>query len=119
MSEQAPAVPRSRAVIRQAWVERLDRFAASGLCVVAFPRSEGVSCHAFYYWKHKLAAAANSANDAHGLCLWCQRLEAGRYHFPDAPADVSSVEMTAGAFQMILDGIDLSRVHRFKRFASG
>ena len=64
MSEQAPAVPRSRAVIRQAWVERLDRFAASGLCVVAFPRSEGVSCHAFYYWKHKLAAAANSANDA-------------------------------------------------------
>ncbi len=21
----------------------------------------------------------------HGLCLWCQRLEAGRYHFPDAP----------------------------------
>ena len=52
----------------------------------------------------------------HGLCLFCQRLEAGRYHFPDAPADASSIELTAGQFQMVLDGIDLSRVRRFKRF---
>jgi hypothetical protein len=29
------------------------------------------------------------------------------------------VELTAGQFQMILDGIDLSRVRRFKRFAPG
>ena len=27
----------------------------------------------------------------HGLCLFCQRLEAGRYHFPDAPAGAASV----------------------------
>jgi transposase len=53
----------------------------------------------------------------HGLCLFCQRLEAGRYHFPDAPADTARVELSAGQFQMILDGIDLSRVRRFKRFA--
>lgn len=54
----------------------------------------------------------------HGLCLWSQRLEAGRYHFP-APADGDSkVELTAGQFQMILDGIDLSRVRRFKRFVA-
>ena len=53
----------------------------------------------------------------HGLCLWCQRLEAGRYHFPDADAATSgAVELSAGAFQMVLDGIDLSRVKRFKRF---
>jgi transposase len=53
----------------------------------------------------------------HGLCLWCQRLEAGRYHFPDAPTDATTLELTAGQFQMVLDGIDLSRVRRFKRFA--
>lgn len=53
-----------------------------------------------------------------GLCLWCQRLEAGRYHFPDATdPKADKVELTAGAFQMILDGIDLSRVKRFKRFS--
>jgi transposase len=55
----------------------------------------------------------------HGLCLWCQRLEAGRYHFPDATdPQADKVELAAGAFQMILDGIDLSRVKRFKRFSA-
>jgi transposase len=53
----------------------------------------------------------------HGLCLWCQRLEAGRYHFPEAAAGARSVALTAGQFQMVLDGIDLSRVRRFKRLA--
>jgi transposase len=53
----------------------------------------------------------------HGLCLWCQRLEAGRYHFPDAPTGVPAVELSAGQLQMVLDGIDLSRVRRFKRFS--
>ena len=52
----------------------------------------------------------------HGLCLWCQRLEAGRYHFPDAPDATGAVELSVGVFQMVLDGIDLSRVKRFKRF---
>jgi transposase len=54
----------------------------------------------------------------HGLCLWCQRLESGRFHFPDAPPNQVRVELTAGAFQMILDGIDLSRVKRFKRYSA-
>jgi transposase len=53
----------------------------------------------------------------HGLCLWCQRLEAGRYHFPEAAADKAGVELSVCQFQMILDGIDTSRVRRFKRFA--
>lgn len=54
----------------------------------------------------------------HGLCLWCQRLEAGRYHFPDAASDASGVELSVGQFQMVLDGIDLTRLRRFKRFSS-
>ncbi|MFN0068744.1 MAG: IS66 family insertion sequence element accessory protein TnpB [Limisphaerales bacterium] len=53
----------------------------------------------------------------HGLCLWCQRLESGRYHFPAADASSGAVEMSAAAFGMVLEGIDLSRVRRFKRFA--
>jgi transposase len=52
----------------------------------------------------------------HGLCLWCQRLEQGRYHFPPVTPDCRSVELSAGQFQMILDGIDLTRVKRFKRY---
>ena len=52
----------------------------------------------------------------HGLCLWCQQLEAGRYHFPEATA--TGIELTAAQFAMILDGIDVSHVRRFKRFTS-
>ena len=52
----------------------------------------------------------------HGLCLWCQCLEAGRYHFPEATA--AGIELSAAQFAMILDGIDVSRVRRFKRFST-
>jgi transposase len=54
----------------------------------------------------------------HGLCLWCQRLEAGRYHFP-APANAqNALEMTPAELAMVLDGIDLTG-RRFKRFQRG
>jgi transposase len=55
----------------------------------------------------------------HGLCLWCQRLEAGRYHFPASSGADAGIELSPGQFHMILDGIDLSRVRRFKRFRPG
>ena len=51
----------------------------------------------------------------HGLCLWCQRLEVGRYHFPEATT--TGIELSAAQFAMILDGIDVSRVRRFKRYS--
>ena len=55
----------------------------------------------------------------HGLCLFCQRLEQGTYHFPRPPEGATAVELTAAQFLMALDGIDLDRVRRFKRFSPG
>jgi transposase len=52
----------------------------------------------------------------HGLCLWCQRLEAGRYHFPQPQEGQASIELTASQFAMILDGIDLTHLRHFKRY---
>src|SRR5690349_19440400 len=37
------------------WVERLKRFAAGGLSVVAFCAAEGVSQANFYLWRRRLA----------------------------------------------------------------
>src|SRR5437868_110354 len=124
-STNCEAAPRGRTATRQAWAERLTRFAASGLSVAQFCALEGVSAPSFYSLSGHLFIFRNRGADrlkvlywgGHGLCLWCQRLEAGRYHFPSAPPDATSLELTAGQFQMILDGIDLSRVQRFKRFA--
>ena len=82
-------------------------------------RADPLSGHLFIFTNR----AANRLKvlywGGHGLCLWCQRLEAGRYHFPTAEPVATSIELTVGQFQMILDGIDLSRVRRFKRFQLG
>jgi transposase len=48
----------SRADARQAWAERLRRFASSGLPVAAFCAADGVSSPSFYSWKRRLAGAA-------------------------------------------------------------
>ena len=52
----------------------------------------------------------------HGLCLWCQRLEAGRYHVPGPTPGAAGAELTTAPFAMIPDGIDLSRVRRLRRY---
>ena len=54
----APSTPRPRAAARQAWVERLQRFADAGLTPAQFCAAEGVSLPSFYAWKRRLAAVA-------------------------------------------------------------
>jgi len=45
-----------------------------------------------------------------GLCLWCQRLEVGRYQFP--PVTDGRLELTATPFALILDGFDPTTARR-------
>ena len=57
VSSEVPSRPPSRAAARQAWVERLARFPASGLSAAAFCAQEGVALASFYAWKRRLAGA--------------------------------------------------------------
>jgi transposase len=57
---QTPRLPRSRASARQDWVQRLERFARSGLSPAQFCAAEGVSLPSFYSWKRRLTAEARS-----------------------------------------------------------
>jgi hypothetical protein len=61
MTEPAAAAPRSRAACRQAWVERLARFAASGQTAAQFCAAEAVAVASLYHWKRRLAAPAPPA----------------------------------------------------------
>ena len=75
----APEVPcptGPRAATRQLWVERLQRFAASGQRPAAFCAQEGVSLPSFYAWKRRLAAPDADAATPHepGLRLLPVRL---------------------------------------------
>jgi hypothetical protein len=63
MSEIVNRPARCRTETRQLWVERLQRFDASDLSVVAFCKLEGVSAQAFYYWKHKLQRPTLTSTD--------------------------------------------------------
>jgi transposase len=82
-------------------------------------QADPLSGHLFIFRNKKADRLKVLYWGGHGLCLPCQRLEAGRYHFPEAPPGAAGVALSPGAFQMVLDGIDLSRVRRFKRFAAG
>jgi hypothetical protein len=61
---EAPRPPRSRDAARQAWAERLERFAAAGLTTAQFCAAEGVSVASFYLWKRRLAPADSASAPA-------------------------------------------------------
>jgi transposase len=55
MTDPVLAPPRSRAAVRQTWVERLARFDSAGLSTAQFCAAEGVSLASFYLWKRRLS----------------------------------------------------------------
>lgn len=58
----ADTTPTILATGRDAWTDRLRRFASSGLTITAFCKAEGVRTQAFYHWRNKLAGNAPSAD---------------------------------------------------------
>lgn len=95
---------RSRAAARQAWVERLGRFAHSGLRPAQFCAVEGVSLPSFYSWKRRLAAgtASHAADTASGPRLLPLRLA--------GPAAALEVVLPGGAVLRLGPGCDLAFV---------
>ena len=55
--------------------------------------------------------------EAGGYCLWSKRLEQGRFHFDPRRGDKQGLSWTD--LQLIIEGIDLSSVRRFKRYRRG
>ena len=51
--------------------------------------------------------------DRSGYCLWAKRLEQGRFH-PAGVADKQRLQWTE--LKLILEGIDLRSIRRFKRY---
>jgi transposase len=76
--------------------------------------ADPLSGHLFVFFNRKADRLKVLYWDRDGLCLWYKRLEQGRFHFPAAGA--ASLELTPGQLQMILDGVDVERVRRFKRY---
>jgi transposase len=52
-----------------------------------------------------------------GFSIWFKRLESGTFRFPAVTGESKSIEITRTGLAMILEGIDLSRLPRQKRFS--
>jgi transposase len=55
--------------------------------------------------------------DRDGLAIFYKRLEEGRFTFPAATGEVRQIEMTAADLQLVLQGIDPTKVQRTKRYS--
>jgi hypothetical protein len=62
--EPIPVPTRSRAGARQAWIDRLARFADANRRPAEFCASEGVSLASFYLWKRRLTQPTAELADA-------------------------------------------------------
>lgn len=51
-----------------------------------------------------------------GLVLWYKRLEKGRLKMPKIGESMSSIELDSGELSMLLEGLDLNKVKRPKRW---
>lgn len=55
--------------------------------------------------------------DRSGFCLFCKRLERGRFRWPaGATAGAGCVELEAGELSLVLEGIDLREARRRPRW---
>ena len=54
--------------------------------------------------------------DRDGWALWYKRLEEGTFKLPRFDEKAMSVELRASELAMILDGIDVSRLERVRRY---
>jgi transposase len=55
--------------------------------------------------------------DGDGFAIWFKRLESGTFRFPAVSGNAPAIELTRTGLAMILEGIDLSRLPRQKRFS--
>jgi transposase len=55
--------------------------------------------------------------DGDGFAIWYKRLETGTFRFPAVVGNTKSIEITRSGLAMILEGIDLSRLPKQKRFS--
>jgi transposase len=54
--------------------------------------------------------------DRDGFVLWYKRLETGVFKLPQLEAGTRSVELRGSELAMILDGIDMSKLKRVRRY---
>ena len=75
-----------------------------------------LSGHLFVFRSRRSDRLKILAWDRDGFILWYKRLEAGVFKLPRVDAGARSVELRASELAMVLDGIDMSKLKRVRRY---
>jgi transposase len=79
-------------------------------------RADLFSGHLFVFVSRRGDRVKILAWDRGGLALWYKRLEKGRFRVPRVEEGSRSVQMDSGELSMLLEGIDIGKVRRPKRW---
>ena len=74
------------------------------------------SGHLFVFFSRRGNTVKILTWDRGGFVVWHKRLEYGRYKIPKTAVGDTRIQMDAGQLSMLLDGVDLSKVRRQKRW---
>jgi transposase len=89
-----------------------DRLAAE---VREYLHHDPLSGHVFVFRNKRADRIKLLYWDEDGFVILYKRLEAGIFHLPKA--DAPSVQLRAADLQMLLDGVELESVKRFRRYS--
>jgi transposase len=83
-------------------------------CVEQLIGVDPLSGHMFVFFNKRATMVKVLAWDRTGFCIWCKRLETGKFSTASINASGSSIELPE--LMLILEGIDLTGARRRKRF---
>jgi len=79
--------------------------------------SDPLSGHLFVFLNRTQTLMKILYWDGDGFAIWYKRLESGTFRLPAVTSETKSLDLTRSGLAMILEGIDLSRLPRQKRFS--
>ena len=114
--DEEAAVPRVRMWLASEATDMrcgFDRLAERVRVVIG---QDPLSGHWFIFRSRRGDRIKILAWDQDGFILWYKRLEAGVFKLPRPESGVRSQELRTSELAMILDGIDVSRLQRVRRY---
>jgi transposase len=114
--DEEAAVPRVRMWLASEATDMrcgFDRLAERVRVVIG---QDPLSGHWFIFRSRRGDRLKILAWDQDGFILWYKRLEAGVFKLPRPESGVRSQELRTSELAMILDGIDVSRLQRVRRY---
>ncbi len=116
LDEEAAGVPRVRMWLASEATDMrcgFDRLAERVRAVIG---QDPLSGHWFIFRSRRGDRLKILTWDQDGFILWYKRLEVGIFKLPRPESGVRSQELRASELAMILDGIDVSRLERVRRY---